>query len=475
MLENRMPAPRLCGKGVVVAATHSGAGKTTVTLGILAALKRRSMTVAPFKVGPDFIDPGHHAHIAGRASRNLDGWMLSRSYNEACFTRHRAGCDVALVEGVMGLFDGLSGKSEAGSTAQMAKWLNLPVLLVVNAASMARSAAALVQGFERFDPEVTFAGVVFNNLGSKRHLDFLKDAMAEYAPRMSCLGGLLRDDALCLPERHLGLTTTEDHPLSAQQIERLADAVEEGLDLDDLLRHLPPLSADSPDAAAFPRRRPDVRIAVARDAAFCFYYPDNLELLQAAGAEVVPFSPLTDGALPEDVDGIYLGGGYPELHARRLSQNARLRERIRRDGLNGMPIYGECGGFMYLCRELEDIEGRAHAMCGCFPFRAHMHSKLRKLGYREVTLTADTLLGEKNRVLRGHEFHYSDITGGYEGNGVATVYSTVNSRAGKAPSMEGYVLNRTLGSYVHLHFGSRPECAGAFADACRAYRREKTN
>jgi cobyrinic acid a,c-diamide synthase len=460
-------------KGLVIAGTHSGAGKTTLTLGLMAALKRRGSTVAPFKVGPDFIDPGHHTHVVGRDSRTLDGWMLSRAYNQHTFQVHAAGCDVAVVEGVMGLFDGFSGSSEEGSTAQMAKWLDLPVLLVVDAASMARSAAALVQGFQRFDSHVHFAGVFFNRLGSQGHRDFLREAMAAYVD-LPFLGGLIRDDRLGIPERHLGLTTAEDGPLTARQEHLLATAMEAGLDVDGLLARLPELPPP-PEASrpGFGKNSAPVRMGVARDNAFCFYYPDNLELLAAAGVELVPFSPVNDARLPGELDGLYFGGGYPELHAGRLAENREMRAMIRRCSQQGMPIYGECGGFMYLCRELEDADGTVHPMCGCFPFRSRMHAGLRSLGYREVRLTADTLLGKKGQVLRGHEFHYSGL-GDIAAGPVNTVYA-VGARAGGQPSAEGYLVHRTLGSYVHLHLGSRPESAQALADACRKYRRIRKN
>ena len=460
-------------KGLVIAGTHSGAGKTTLTLGLLAALGRRGLTVAPFKVGPDFIDPGHHAHVVGRASRTLDGWMLSRAYNQSTFQEHAAWCDVAVVEGVMGLFDGFSGNSEEGSTAQMAKWLHLPVLLVVDAASMARSAAALVQGFQRFDPQLQFAGVVFNRLGSEGHRAFLQEAMTAYVD-LPCLGGLLRDDRLCVPERHLGLTTAEDGPLTAAQEELLVASIEAGLDLDGLLARLPEIPASPENRQPVRQKDMDpVRLGVARDNAFCFYYPDNLELLAAAGVVLVPFSPMNDARLPSDLDGIYFGGGYPELHARRLAENREMRNMIRHCSRQGMPIYSECGGFMYLCRELEDADGGIHPMCDCFPFRSRMHSGLRALGYREVRLTSDTLLGEKGQVLRGHEFHYSDLSDATATVPVETVYA-VGSRSGENRPAEGYLINQTLGSYIHLHLGSRPECARALADACREYRRTRS-
>jgi cobyrinic acid a,c-diamide synthase len=430
--------------------------------------------VAPFKVGPDFIDPGHHAVVAGRSSRNLDGWMLERNYNLDAFRRYIQGCDVAVVEGVMGLYDGFSGKSEAGSTAQMAKWLGLPVLLVVNAASMARSAAALVLGFEGFDRHLQFAGVVFNNLGSQGHLTYLQEAMESHVD-IPLWGGLLRNDHVHMPERHLGLTTAQDRPLTGEQVALLADHVESGLDLDGLLKSLPELPETS---TAFRQRRGSdrgtVRVGVARDRAFCFYYPDNLELLAAAGARIVPFSPLDDDAPPDDLSGIYLGGGYPELNARRLADNRRMRNAIDRLSRDGMPIYAECGGFMYLCKALEDGTGTVYPMCGCFPFRSRMHSTLRRLGYRTVQLKTDTLLGNKGETLRGHEFHYSDLADSPTPEAVETVY-TCSSRSGRQHQAEGYLVHRTLGSYIHLHFGSRSGCAEAFVDQCRHYQQIRRN
>lgn len=450
-------------KGVIIAGTHSGAGKTTLALGLMAALRQRGLRVAPFKVGPDFIDPGHHTHVAGRTSRNLDGWMLSKPYNQANFQRHAAGCDVAVVEGVMGLFDGFSGQSEDGSTAQMAKWLNLPVLLVVDAASMARSAAALVQGFERFDPQVSYAGVVFNNVGSDGHLTYLKEAVAEYVD-MPLVGGQLRNDHLRMPERHLGLTTAQDRPLTAAQVNLLADSIESSLDLDGLLERLPQIQAPpQTQTAGDTLCKSRIRLGVAQDRAFCFYYPDNLELLAAAGAQLVFFSPLEDEQPPDDIDAMYFGGGYPELYAEHLADNRKMREAIGRYSHQGMPIYAECGGFMYLCRELEVNAGTVYPMCNCFPFRSRMHPQLTRLGYRQVRLDAATLLGGKGQMLRGHEFHYSDLADTDAVRRASTVYS-VSRNKGSAAGSEGYTINRTLGSYIHLHFGSRPECAKAFVD-----------
>jgi cobyrinic acid a,c-diamide synthase len=459
-------------KAIVIAGTRSGAGKTTVTLGLMAALRRRGLQVAPFKVGPDFIDPGHHRRITGCPSRNLDGWMLSRQVNRDTFQRHAAGCDVAVIEGVMGLFDGFSGTSEDGSTAQMAKWLGIPVLVVVDAASMARSAAALVMGFEAFDPQLCFAGVLFNRIGSKRHLATLQEALEGHV-RMPCLGGVPRRKQVHIPERHLGLVTGEDHPLSRHIQAQLADLLEAAVDLDTLLARLPEVSVAS---VSPPRRvltaKSKVPIAVARDNAFCFYYPENLELLAAAGAELVPFSPLRGDALPPGTAGLYLGGGYPELFAADLCRNRRLREQIRLASRDGLPIYAECGGFMFLCRRIEDLEGERFDMCGCFAFKVRMARRLRSLGYREVRMLRDNLLGPAGTRVRGHEFHYSYIEG--DDPATRTLYE-VSDRGGHCQRREGFLVNRTLGSYFHLHFGSCPPLAQAFVDSCRRYRQGSNN
>jgi cobyrinic acid a,c-diamide synthase len=439
-------------------------GKTTVTLGLLAALRRRGLAVQPFKVGPDFIDPGHHSRAAGRVSRNLDGWMLSRDANLDLFRRHAAQAQVAVVEGVMGLFDGYDGLSEAGSTAQMAKWLNLPVLLVVDARAMARSAAALVHGFATFDPGLNLAGVIFNRIGGAAHLHYLEQAMSR-VPGVKCLGGLPREAALAIPERHLGLTTAEDHPLEEEHLGRLADFVEEHLDLDALLASLPVL--DLGREAVVEAAAPTVRLGVARDRAFCFYYPENLELLARFGAELAPFSPLEDRELPENLDGLYLGGGYPELFAAQLAANEGLKRHLAAQAAAGLPIYAECGGLMYLSQEIQDLEGRHYPMAGLLPLKVRMLQRLRALGYREITLTADGLLGPAGTKARGHEFHYSEIAA--ETGDLPRIYR-IAARQGKEAPPEGYCLNNILASYVHLHFGSNPEVARHLVASCRAYK-----
>ncbi len=453
-------------RGLVIAGTQSGVGKTTVTLGLLAALRRRGLAVQPFKVGPDFIDPGHHGRAAGRCSPSLDGWMLSREANLSLFRRHAAQVQVAVVEGVMGLFDGYDGASEAGSTAQMAKWLGLPILLVVDARAMARSAAALVHGFATFDPDLALAGVVFNRVAGAAHWQYLQEAMARL-PGVKCLGGLPREPELSIPERHLGLVTSEDHPLGEEYLERLAICLEGHLDLDRLLASLPLLPRPPAAPPAASPHPPLVRLGVARDRAFCFYYPENLEWLAHFGAELVPFSPLTDRQLPAGLHGLYLGGGYPELFAGPLAANEGIKRQLAEAAAAGLPIYAECGGLMYLSREIRDLQGQAHPMAGLLPFRVRMLPRLKAMGYREVTLRTAGLLGPAGTRARGHEFHYSEIEG--ETEDLPRLY-LIADRQGTAPSPEGYCLGNVLASYVHLHFGSNPEVARHLVDHCRAYK-----
>lgn len=452
-------------KGFVVAGTHSGSGKTTVTLGIMAWLRRKGYQVAPFKVGPDFIDPGHHTRITGMVSRNLDGWMLSKAYNMDMFHRYSNQADIAVVEGVMGLYDGYDGKSDAGSTAQMAKWLNLPVILVVNAQSMARSAAALVNGFVSFDPDLAFAGVVFNNLGSEHHLSFLADAMKTYVD-VPLLGGILRDRRILIPERHLGLVTDDEHTLSDTHIDLLADTIGSSTNMTGLLPGSPSAGEKKKCVPELSSPEKSVRIGVARDEAFCFYYQDNLDMLTSMGASLEFFSPLEDKTLPDDLSGLYFGGGYPEVFAKRLSENTCMRQAVKKASDSGMPVYGECGGFMYLCRHFRDKENQDLPMTNCFPFVTHLLDRLKALGYREVTLDRDTIIGPKGTRIRGHEFHYSEVIGNDQD--VEQVYGLAD-RKGSGRRKEGFVVNQTLGSYVHLHFGSQPQCCRDFVASCSAY------
>ena len=451
-----------------IAGTHSGCGKTTVSLGIMAALVKRGLVVQSFKVGPDFIDPGHHRRITGRDSHNLDGWMMSRDYNRYLLTHYSRDADMVVMEGVMGLFDGFSGKDESGSTAQMAKWLDLPVILVIDARAMARSAAAIVLGFSRFDPGLPLKGVIFNRVGSEAHAEMIADAMSSVSD-IPVFGYLPRDEGLEIPSRHLGLVTDEDFSADEDRIAKLGRWIEDNMDLDYLMGLLPEVGNQNSVGDRFgsnTRLDRKTKIGIARDEAFCFYYPENLRLLEEAGAELIPFSPLHARRLPDGIKGIILGGGYPELHCEVLSQNRELLAEIREFGLSGMPIYAECGGFMFLSREIRDLEGQAFPMVGIFPMKAKMEHRLKALGYREVITRKKSILGPADTKVRGHEFHYSriqDMESGFE-----CIYEMTDRKA-VSSAKEGFVQNRVLGSYVHLHWGSNPAVATSLVESCRRF------
>lgn len=428
----------------------SGSGKTTITLGILAALKRRGLAVQPFKCGPDFIDPSLHGMVTGNISRNLDLRMAGASFCRSSFLKNTAGMEAAIVEGVMGLFDG--GDS---SSAALARVLALPVVLVIDVRSAAESVAAVLKGFEMYDPAVRISGVIFNRVGSARHRQLIEDAVSTHCSA-AILGFFPRDTEFTIPERHLGLHMGQESPLDGGQVDTLIRAIETHIDLD-LLLQINRVEIVG-DAVTSPPRRDDrrVRLAVARDEAFCFYYQDNLDLFAQAGIDCVFFSPLHDAGLPADIDGIYIGGGYPELHAERLSRNVGMRGQIRAWADADGPLYCECGGFMYMARELIDLDGRHFPMAGVFPATIVMKDRLSRLGYREVSLTAACMFGQEGDTVYGHEFHYSTIRD--IDAGVATAFALQDG------SCEGYRVRNALGGYVHLHFGQSEKALNAFYD-----------
>jgi cobyrinic acid a,c-diamide synthase len=446
---------------LVVAGVASGVGKTTVTLGLLEAFRRRGLTVQAFKVGPDFIDPGFHEIVTGRPSYNLDGWMCGRDHARATVARRAGDADLAIVEGVMGCFDGLDGTGDEGSTAQVAKWLGAPVVLVIDAEASARSAAAVVLGFEHFDAELEIAGVIANRVAGDTHARFVRNAIAARC-RAVPLGAIPREAALTLPERHLGLVTAGEGPLTSETRRRLAEVVERSVDLDTLWGLAAPLRIVLPGDAS-PPAPPRARIGIARDHAFCFYYRDNFALLEAAGAELVFWSPLTDRALPR-VDGLYFGGGYPELHAAALAANAPVQAAVHAFAAAGGPVYAECGGLMYLAHALEDLDGATHTMVGLVPTTVRMRPRRLSLAYTEVALTGATPLGEAGAVARGHEFHYSRLDP--VPDTISRAY-LLRPRLGEERA-EGYLVERALMSYVHLHFASNPALAEGFVAACAA-------
>ena len=440
-------------KGIVVAGVASGVGKTTAAVGIMAALARRVLRVQPFKVGSDYIDPTYHRAACGVPSRNLDSWMLPHRHLLELFARSVRGCDVAVVEGVMGLFDGSSPDSDEGSTAEVAKLLGLPVLLVADARKVARSIAATVLGFRSFDPQVKVAGVLLNGIASPRHLDYCRRPI-EQAVGLPVVGYLPRRDDLQLPERHLGLVPEVEGPVAAEFFDRLAAQVEETVNLDLLLRLAEAPDPPAVDPVLFPPEPQPRRavVAVARDRAFSFYYQDALDLLSAWGAEVVPVSPLEDASLPDGCGALYLGGGFPELYARELSENTPFLQSVREAALRGLPIYAECGGLMFLGRELVDAQGHAYAMAGLLPLRTSMEGARLQLGYRRVRALADGPVLAEGEEARGHEFHYSRLEMLEE----APAAYEVLDQPGR---LEGFRVGSVWASYIHLHFGHSPGMA----------------
>ncbi|GAC1596674.1 MAG: cobyrinate a,c-diamide synthase [Myxococcales bacterium] len=451
---------------LLVAGVASGVGKTTVMVALTRALRSRGLRVASFKCGPDYLDPTWHARAAGAPSHNLDGWMMGREAVLSTFARASQGADLALIEGVMGLYDGAAPDVEDGSAAQIAKWLSVPTIAVIDASGMARTIAALGLGLRSFDPQLHLAGLFANRVGSRGHLDLLRTACAGTVP---LLGGLPEEQALAFPERHLGLIAANQAAVPEEQFDRWGALFAEWCSPEALLaiaRAAPSLEVPAPDSYAGGRR---CSIALARDAAFHFYYEENLRLLEALGVELVPFSPIADAALPPDVSGVYLGGGYPELHAEALSANASMRLSLRAFAGRGGPVYAECGGLMYLARAIRTLEGCTHEMVGLIPGVAAMERKLQALGYVEVETTVRTPLGEKGLRFRGHQFRYSTLEDA-QANGLAY---RVRRRRGGSTAPEGYGGANLLASYVHAHWASNPMAAEGFVSACAAFARDR--
>lgn len=447
---------------VVVAGTSSGTGKTTVACGLMATLRARGRRVQGFKVGPDYIDPSYHALACGRPGRNLDAFMSGSDLIAPLF-RHGVGdAEVAVVEGVMGMYDGASGRGELASTAHVAKLLRAPVLLVVNASSMARSAAALVHGFRGWDPDVEVAGVIFNRVGSDHHEEILREAVGSIG--VPVVGALRRDPRIEAPSRHLGLVPAHEREAhSRATLATLAAAIARDVDIDaieTLARQAPPLDGPvwSPDPAAATAL--DARVAIARGPAFSFHYQENVELLGRAGAELLPFDPLLDGALPPDADALVLAGGFPEVFGAELSANASLRADVAAFAASGRPLLAECGGLLFLCSELD-----GHQMCGVLPARAQMGARL-SLGYREATALRATPWLDSGEVVRGHEFHYSWVEpeSGDEGGAAWTLAARGRERA------EGFVIGGVQASYLHVHWAAFPDVARRFVAAAAAAR-----
>lgn len=454
---------------VAIGGTHSGVGKTSLTLALVAALRRRGYRVQTFKVGPDFLDPSYLALASGRPCYNLDGWMMGRKYVEKLFARVTADADMVVIEGVMGLFDGAKTYSLKGSTAEIAAWLKVPVVLVADVHGMARSLAAIVKGYATFDGRIKVGGVIANRCGSENHAAFLREALK--ISRLPPLVAAIPRGALPkLPSRHLGLVTADARNLSPQILDMLADAFERHAMMEEFLKlaEAAPLLYDDVSARQTAPKR--VRLGVAYDAAFHFYYQDFLDELERRGCELVRFSPVSDSRLPDGLDALYFGGGYPEEMAAYLSKNSAMRAAVKAFAESGRPVYAECGGLMYLCRTLEKADGTVYPMVGLLPVKTRMHNHIQSLSYTEVVLKEDSLWGKKGSMARGHEFHYSQILSSPAGlGGWRSVYSAKKRRSG-IPEEEGFQKDQVLASYVHLYLASRPALLEHFIKTCEGGR-----
>ncbi len=486
---------------IVIAGTHSGTGKTTITIGIIVILKRRGLRVQPFKVGPDYIDPGFHTLACGIPGRNLDSVMMGERGVRETFERAACKADISIIEGVMGLYDGFSGNDELGSTAQIAKIVDASVILCLDVRAMARSAAALALGYVRFDPTTPIRGFILNNVGSENHYKLVKDAV-EHHTGVPVMGGLPKNPEITLPERHLGLVPAWERDTLPESTLGLAELIEAHIDIEKILAqaeragegalttnefgpegecgaridfssrpessrpNTEPRQTDDPDifpnSACFSNTEA-VRIGYALDDAFHFYYQDNLDIFRHMGAELFPFKPTTDEHLPEGVDGLYFGGGYPELCADRLEKNRSMRDEIYRAAEKGLPIYAECGGLMYLMNELLTFDGGSYQMVGVFPGRVVMEKKLTALGYYRGVALADTPIAEKGWSIWGHVFHWSKL----ENTATDQPFCFRLEKEGKQFVLDGLLRNNVVAGYFHIHFAGNLRWAERFLALCR--------
>ncbi len=461
---------------IFLAGTNSGVGKTTITLGLILALKKRGLNVQPFKAGPDYIDPSYHGMAAEKSCRNLDTWMLTKNTIIELFERSSGkNIDISIIEGVMGLYDGI-GDTDKGSSAQLAKILKTPVILIVDVYSMSRSAAAVVMGYKNFDKGVLIKGVILNNIGNSRHYNNVKIAI-EKKTGLHVLGYLPKNANLTMPERHLGLIPAAEKAPLAEFSGRLTKLVEENINLDKIIA----ISQKAPSLPGYTKKlfknrnlQDKITIAVAKDAAFNFYYQDNLDLLNNCGADLIEFNTLNDDALPEDADGVYIGGGFPELFASELTKNKKLRKDICNKAKIGLPIYAECGGLMYLAKDITDNKNRKFPMVGVFNVSVKMAGNLQALGYVNIQVCRNNILSKKGMHIKGHVFHWSYLEGFSDKENFA-----YRVDKGKTPDFQGKTFLdgltkwNVLASYCHLHFGSDIRLAENFVKSCKAYKKTK--
>ncbi|MDJ0715994.1 MAG: cobyrinate a,c-diamide synthase [Prochloraceae cyanobacterium] len=450
---------------VVIAGERSGVGKTTVTLALLSFLSQKGCRVQSFKVGPDYIDPMFHSAIAGRPCRNLDPLLTSQTYVQSCFDRHCQGADYALVEGVMGLFDGIKKEDNSttikdfASTAHIARLLDLPVILVIDCSRLSGSVAAIAHGYRSFDSRIKIAGLILNRVGSDRHLELLKEALQPL--KIPILGILRRQQNISIPDRHLGLVPAAEINQVDTIFDRLAQLAKESFNWQKLLPLLQVTNKPFTPSPPHPLTPSPIKIALASDRAFNFYYQDNLDLLEHLGAKLIPWSPLADENLPPQTQGLYFGGGFPEVFASQLTENKSALMSVKQAIKAGMPTYAECGGLMYLCQKIVNFEGEALPMVGILPATAVM-SKTLTLGYRRATALGDSLLFTTGETISGHEFHRSQLNS----NSQNPLFAIETYQSSAKPTREGWYSLSLHASYIHLHFGQYPSYLQRFLHNC---------
>lgn len=453
---------------IVLAAPQSSSGKTTVVIGILRALQQKGFKVQPFKIGPDYIDPSYHCVAAGRPGHNLDTWLVPKEKITELFIKAAEDADIAVIEGVMGLYDG--GRNGVSSTAELAKKLQAPVVLVINCRSMGESAAALALGFKQYDSAVNFAGVILNCLGSPTHEQMIREAMGALGIRV--FGAIRRDENMKMPERHLGLTPAGEKD-TTEKIRYIAEKIDGQTDFLKLLKtakSAPALSSSATQDISFQGEK--VKIAVARDEAFSFYYAAGLDVLKKWGGQIEYFSPLHDSQLP-DCDAIILGGGFPELFVAELAANTAMLHALRAAAKAKMPIYAECGGYMYLMEEIVDFDQKTWKMAGIIPARAVMQRKLQTVGYVTAQALVDNILIAEGESLHGHEFHFS-IQENVADSNFPWAFNLTKNR-NKEQYKSGYANENILASYLHVHFLGAPAAARQFIEKAHKYKTGKNN
>lgn len=451
---------------LVIAGTGSGVGKTTFTIGLMAALQQKDYIVQGFKCGPDYIDPSYHTAVTGRVSRNLDSWMFDHKTVREMVARASKGADISIIEGVMGFFDGKNPLANTGSTAEISMITESPVLLIVNCASMARSAAAIVKGFQMLASGPNIVGVIANQVGSVGHFEIVKAAI-EQECNVPVVGYMKREQDIDIPSRHLGLIPAIERGELNPFFERLGTLISETIDIDRLYELAETTEIPNEESGLFEQRADKgVTIAVAKDAAFNFYYQENLELLEAYGAKLAYFSPLKSEEVPSDADGLYLGGGFPEEFADELAGNEASKASIRATIMSGVPTLAECGGFMYLTESIVKTEGPEYPMVGIIPGKVKMQKKLAALGYREIFGTKENFLIDQDQQAKGHEFHYSTFEGA---ESVPYAYKT-KGRFGM--KQEGYLKDNLVAGYTHFHFASNPQLVERWIEACADHKRK---